>query len=235
LSIIEQHGLLTLVQNCLPLDEEVLETMARILPQASLVLRRRIVTSICQMSGVRANQLVAELIARETDGEILMALIPELRRRNLTRAMKTLLNLLDHGHSGVQRKAAEAFHDCTIQRYLAAYGLLNDAVRRSTGQLVHKVDPSTNRVLADELASGNRIRQTRALQAIRSIGNVDEVCSLVMTIAQNPDPRLKVVAIGTLAAATLPEARGLIRRFLVDANPAIRRAAELSLDVTADK
>jgi hypothetical protein len=56
-----------------------------------------------------------------------------------------------------------------------------------------------------------------------------------MTIAQNPDPRLKVVAIGTLAGATLPEARGLIRRFLVDANPAIRRAADLSLDVTADK
>ncbi len=234
LTLIEQQALLTLVQNCLPQDDEVLEALSRILPQASLVLRRKIVSLICQLSGMRANQLVAELIEHETDGEILITLIPELRRRNLARAMKKLLGLLDHGHEGVRRKSAEAFHDCTIQRYLAAYDLLDEAVRRSTGQLVQKVDPATNRVLADELSSGNRIRQVRALQAIRSIGNIDELCALVLKLAQNPDMRLKIAAIGTLAGATVPEAKGLIRRYLVDENPSIRKAAELSLDITPD-
>ena len=234
LTLTEQMSLLTLIQSCLPQDDEVLEALSRILPQASLILRRRIVSTICQISGMRANHIVAELIERETDGEILITLIPELRRRNLARAMKKLLGLLDHGHEGVRRKAAEAFHDCTIQRYLAAYDLLDEAVRRSTGQLVQKVDPATNRVLAEELSSGNRIRQVRALQAIRSIGNVDELSALVIKLAQNPELRLKIAAIGTLAGATVAEAKGLIRRYLVDANPSIRKAAELSLDITPD-
>lgn len=234
LSLTEQHALLTLIQNCLPQDDEVLEALSRILPQSSLVLRRRIVAIICQLSGMRANHLVAELIERENDGEILITLIPELRRRNLARAMKKLLGLLDHGHEGVRRKAAEAFHDCSIQRYLAAYDLLDEAVRRSTGQLVQKVDPATNRVLADELSCGNRIRQIRALQAIRSIGNIDELSAIVIKLAQNPDLRLKIAAIGTLAGATVPEAKGLIRRYLVDPDPSVRKAAELSLDITLD-
>lgn len=234
LSLNEQLALLTLLQNCLPQDDEVLDALSRILPQASLALRRKVVSIIVQLSGMRANKMVAEVIDEETDGEILITLIPELRRRNLARAMKKLLGLLDHSHEGVRRKAAEAFHDCTIQRYLSAYDLLDPLVRRSTGQLVHKVDPATNRVLADELSSGNRIHQVRALQAIRSIGNVDELVGLVIKLAQNPDVRLKIAAIGTLAGSTAPEAKGIIRRYLVDDNPSVRKAAELSLDITAD-
>ena len=227
----EQIALLDLIKNCLPQDEQILEAISRLLPQSDLPYRRKIVAAICQISGVKANQMVAELLDRETDAEILIVLIPELRRRNLARAMKKLLSLLDHHHQGVRKKASEAFHDCTIQRYLAAFDLLDEPVRRSTGQLVHKVDPSTNRVLAEELSCGVRLRQIRALQAIRSIGNIDELCSLVMKIAQNPDPRLKVAAIGTLAGSSIPESKSLIRRYLVDDNPSVRKAAELSLDV----
>ncbi|MBL8890120.1 MAG: HEAT repeat domain-containing protein [Planctomycetaceae bacterium] len=234
LTLVEQQALLILIQNCLPQDEDVLEALAKLLPQANIVLRRKIVALICQISGMRANGLVADLIERETDGETLVLLIPELRRRNLARAMKRLLGLLDHSHEGVRRKAAEAFHDCSIQRYLSAYDLLDEPVRRSTGQLVYKVDPATNRVLSDELSCGNRVRQVRALQAIRSIGNIDEMCGLVLKIAQLPDPRLKITAIGALAGSSLPEAKSLIRRYLVDDNPSIRKAAELSLDVAPD-
>jgi len=234
LHLAEQFALLNLIQNCLPYEDEALDALHLIMQQASMVLKRRIVAMITQVSGMRANQMVGELLDRETDAEILMLLIPELRRRNLARAMKRLLNLLDHGHEGVRRKAAEAFHDCTIQRYLAAYDLLEDPVRRSTGQLVLKVDPATNRVLAEELSSGNRIRQVRALHAIRSIGNVDELFGLVSKTAQNPDVKLKVASIGTLAGSLQPEAKGLIRRFLVDENPAVRKAAELALDVTPE-
>ncbi len=230
-SIAEQLALLELVKNCLPQDDQVLDALSRILPQSRIVLRRQIVFMICQLTGVRANQLIAELLDSETDAQIIMQLIPELRRRNLARAMKKLLSLLDHGHSGVRKKAAEAFHNCTIQRYLAAFDLLEEPVRRSTGQLVFKVDPATNRVLADELSCGNRVRQVRALHAISSIGNIDDILGLVMKLAQNPDPRLKIAAIGTLADSTQPEAKGLIRRYLVDEDPSVRKAAELSLDV----
>lgn len=234
LTLVEQQALLILIQNCLPQDDDVLESLSKLLPQANMFLRRTIVAIICQISGMRANGMVAELIERETDGETLVLLIPELRRRNLARAMKRLLGLLDHSHEGVRRKAAEAFHDCSIQRYLAAYDLLDEPVRRSTGQLVHKVDPASNRVLSDELSCGNRVRQVRALQAIRSIGNIDEMCGLVLKIAQLPDPRLKITAIGALAGSSLPEAKSLIRRYLVDENPSVRKAAEQSLDVTPD-
>jgi hypothetical protein len=230
----ESIALVDLIRQSLPNDEEVLEAFARILSQAELPLRRRIVQVVCQISGVKANQMVAELVEWDTDPTILMAVIPELRKRNLSRAMKRLLTLLDHGHAGVRAKASEAFHDCTIERYLAAYDLLEDPVRRSTGQLVYKVDPSANQVLAAELDCGNRIRQIRCLQAIRSIGNVDDLCEPVMALAKHSDPRLKIAAIGTLAGAQVPEAKALIRRYLVDENPAIRKAAEFSLDLARD-
>jgi len=230
----EKFALLDLIRFSLPNEEEVLEAYGRILPQADLPLRRRLVHLLCQISGVKANQMVTELVEWDTDPAILMSLIPELRKRNITRAMKRLLTLLDHGHAGVRQKASEAFNDCTIERYLAAYDLLEEPVRRSTGQLVLKVDPATNHVLASELNSGNRIRQIRCLQAIRSIGNVDDLCEPVTTMAKHADPRVKIAAIGTLAAARAPEAKALIRRYLVDENPLIRKAAEFSLDLARD-
>lgn len=235
LTTAEQQALLILIQNCLHQDDEVLEALSKLLPQANILLRRKITAMICQMYGMRANVLVADLIERETDGETLVLLIPELRRRNLARAMKRLLGLLDHSHEGARRKAAEAFHDCSIQRYLSAYDLLEEPVRRSTGQLVYRVDPTTNQVLSDELLCGNRVRQIRALHAIRSIGNVDELCAAVLKTTELHDQRIKITAIGTLAGSSLPEAKSTIRRFAVDGNPSIRKAAEQSLDVAKEK
>lgn len=227
----QQSALLLLIQQCVEDCQVRLDMFLQLLDSSRLPVRRQTVAAICEIKGVQANQVISYLVDQEADAHSLAILLPELRKRNVQGAMKRLLAFLDHSHEAVRTAAAQAFQDCNIGRYLAALDHLDEAVRVSTGQLVRKVDPNTDRVVRDELLSGNRIRQMRALIAIRSIGNATELHSAIAQILVNPDPKLRVAAVGTLANSKNQETRNQLRRCLMDEDPAVRKAAERSLQV----
>ena len=58
----------------------------------------------------------------------------------------------------------------SIERFLAAYDMLDDEVRRTTGELVRKIDPEGSATLAEELKSPSRTRRLRALGAASACG-----------------------------------------------------------------
>jgi len=225
----QQSALLLVIGQCLNEPEVILEALVRLLPQLEISVRRKAIFAICQVEGIKANQVVSYLIDQEADGTSLAMLLPQMRRRNIQGAMKRLLVFLDHGNEQVRLAAAGAFQECSVQRYLAAFDQLDEMVRKSTGQLVFKVDPNTQRVLQNELLSGVRARQLRALIAIRSIGSKVDLQASIASLLGNADPKIREAAAGTLGFYENSEAKSILRRTLMDENPVVRKAAERSL------
>lgn len=234
LSVEQQSALLKVISHGVRDLDQKLELKMRILSVADLPVRRQTIRLICEQQGIRANKVVSYLVDQEQDAESLAILLPELRRRNIQGAMKRLLVFLDHSNPKVRTAAGEAFQDCRVGRYIAAFDMLTESVRVSTGQLVYKVDPNTNRVLTDELNCAARPRRLRALIAIRSIGNVEDVQASVLRCLSDDDPKIREAAAGTLATCHTIEAQRQLRNSLMDQHPKVRKAAERSLQKLAE-
>lgn len=229
----QQTALLRLMVHAIDHQETRLEWLMRLLSLAAPPVRRATVGQICRIPGARATKVVSYLVEQEQDAQCLVILLPELRKRNIKGALKRLLTFLDHSDPAVRQAAGESFQDCNIQRYLAAFDMLNETVRASTGQLVGKVDPATDRVLKAELQSTARSRRLRAMIAIRSIGNAIAMQESLWRALTDHDYRIREAAANTLALCPNRETQNQLRRVLMDEHPKVRKAAELSLQILA--
>lgn len=230
LPVAQQLGLMQVLVRSITDHETRLEWLMRLLSVAAPPVRRQTVKHICETPGIRANKVVSYLVDQEQDAECLAMLLPELRRRNIRGAMRRLLAFLDHSSPEVRLAAGGAFEDCRVERYLAAFDMLGQSVRLSTGQLVRKVDPNTNRVLKEELYGNARPRRLRALIAIRCIGNAQDMQEALFHCLKDEDPKIREATVGTLAYSKTMEAQRQLRGALLDQDPRVKAAAQRALE-----
>lgn len=194
--------------------------------------RRAAAAALADFNGAEANTLTL-LALDDLDPQVQAAVIPQLRSRGIAGAMSRLLDLMDSPHEIVRHAARESLGEFTLERYLAAYEMLEENARQSTGALVRKVDPQVVPRLREEFMAQSRTRRIRAAQAAESLGVVPELESLLLEMAQDEDHILRVAACQALAAGKTLAARATLERALKDRCVAVQEAARDSLEKLA--
>lgn len=180
-----------------------------------------------------ANELARESMNDE-DPIVLARILVQMRNRGIRVTLPRLLELADSQHIEVRTAVKQCLGDFTVQRYLMAFDMLDDAVRRTTGILVSKVDKDLIESLTSELESLSRTRRIRALQAVPFLGVGSEVESLILDAIQSDDHFVRSEAAAALVHCRSKEAQFALREALLDSRSSVQEAAEQALQEMAD-
>jgi HEAT repeat protein len=208
---------------------EAFETIAKMVRSGTAGGRRAAAAALAQFHGNDANHVALQALS-DDDPEVQAAVAAQLRERGIPGAVSTLLELTDSPHASVREAARRSLSEFNFTRYLAAFDMLDDQVRRSTGTLVRKVDPSAASLLLEEMVAPSRRRRIRALQVADAMQIVEEVEETMITLLVDEDHLVRLEASRALAQAKTVEACLALREAEHDTSVTVRAAATDSLD-----
>jgi HEAT repeat protein len=191
--------------------------------------RRAAATSLAELKGPEIDVLLLRAL-RDDDPQVRAAGLRQLRPRGVPGALTTLIQALDHPAAEVRDAARANLEEFTFRRYLPAFDLLEDGVRRTTGILVRKVDPTAPERLREEMQSAHGKRRMRALEIAAAMELVVELEDAVVQAAGDGDHLVRVEAARALGQARGYTARQALARLRDDVSFTVREAAEQSLD-----
>ena len=158
--------------------------------------------------------------------------LAELRQRGIPGAITRLIEMIDSPHEIVQKTARQSLGEFRFDRYLAAFDMLEEDVRKTTGTLVKKVDLKTISALGAEMRAQAFRRRFRALAVTQAIDAVGELeMDVVRMLAKDKDHLVRSAAASTLSTCNTPTARQGLRDAVTDPSPAVQDAAERSLKI----
>ncbi len=128
--------------------------------------RRGAVRELARFPGADANQLVLKAL-HDADPQVQAAAVEQLRQRGIPQALIMLVDLLESPHNLVRQAARDSLSEFNFSRFISAFDMLDDEVRRSTGALVKRVDVRAIPLLKQELQNAAGKRRMRALRAAR--------------------------------------------------------------------
>jgi HEAT repeat protein len=141
-----------------------------------------------------------------------------------------LVEKIDSPHAVVRQAVRQCLSEFSFKRFLAAFDMLDDEVRRSTGMLVNKLDPQTVPMLEAEMASHLHARRLRALSMARVTGAVPKLEASIFCLLADEDHLVRAEAAAALADSMTPASRDALERALQDRSPIVQEAARKSLD-----
>ncbi|HVX10458.1 MAG TPA: HEAT repeat domain-containing protein [Pirellulales bacterium] len=208
---------------------EAFETIAHLVTNGTPGGRRAAARALAEFHGNEANQVALKALA-DDDPEVQAAILDQLRERGIPGAVSILLGLTDSPQPGVREAARRSLSEFNFARYLAAFDMLEDQVRRSTGALVRKVDPDAAPQLLEEMVAPSRRRRIRALQVAEAMQIVEEVEPTVVTLLADEDHLVRLEAARALAQSVSLSACLALREAEHDTSVTVREAAAESLD-----
>jgi HEAT repeat protein len=227
-----QHALVRLAMvSGLP-RPQVLELLRRLLQQGKPGGRREAARALAEFHGADANNLALEALD-DPDPQVQANIVLQLRGRGIPGTLPRLLELIESRYEVVRRAARESLGEFNFKRYAAAFDILDEEVRRSTGVLVRKIDPHTPALLREEMTSPVRSRRLRGLAIARTIGLVDALEDAILPLLEDEDHIVRVEAATSLAHSSTATARAALEKSLGDTSEVVRQAAHRSLQEIA--
>jgi HEAT repeat protein len=190
--------------------------------------RREAARALGDFPGSEANNLAMRALA-DPDPQVQANLIPQLRGRGIPGVLPNLLALIESPYAAVRNAARESLTEFSFKRFVAAFDMLDDDVRRSTGTLVKKIDPQSVLLLNDELRSPIRTRRLRGLSIARAIDCVEGVEGAIIEMLEDEDHLVRMEAAAALVNGATPAATMALQQALGDSSEVVRAAAERSL------
>ncbi|MCH7726459.1 MAG: hypothetical protein IH991_08285 [Planctomycetes bacterium] len=184
---------------------------------------------LAEFRGSEANELAVEKLQDE-DPQVQANLLSQIRERGIPGAMLRLIKMIDSPHEIVRSAARANLEEFSIERFFAAYDMLEEDVRKSTGQLVKRVDLQTIPKITKELNSRSRTHRLRALGIAAAVEAVPELESAIVPLLNEADHFLRAEAATALAGSSSDKARRALRKALADPNFTVQQAAQQSLD-----
>jgi HEAT repeat protein len=190
--------------------------------------RRAAAEALCEFHGAEANALALTALDDE-DPEVQANVISQLRGRGIPGVLGRLVEKVNSPQAVVRRATQEALAEFSFKRFLAAFDMLDDEVRRSTGMLMRKLDPQAIPQLKAEMTSKMRTRRLRALGVTQAMNVVAELEPSVIKLLGDEDHLVRVEAAVTLSRSKSPTAREALEVALEDRSLAVREAAQEAL------
>jgi HEAT repeat protein len=190
--------------------------------------RRAAAAALAGIRGTDANQLALAAL-NDPDPQVQATALGQLRQRGIKGALPMLLSKIDSPDEAVRSAVRRSLEEFNFDRFLSAFDMLDEQVRRSTGAVVKKVDTSTPRKLSEELQARSRTRRMRALQIIDALELVAELQSAVIERLADEDHLVRVEAALALGQVRNLETEQALRDALQDRSIVVREAAQRSL------
>jgi HEAT repeat protein len=223
-----QAAAMRLVALCGAGEEAKLDFAAVLLAQGADVARIAACESLQRISGQHSNELV--LAALDDDnGDVQAVATRQLRDRHIPGTMARLIELVASPHPQVQAAARESLAEFSFENFLARYEVMDDDARRSTGEVVTKVDLTAIDGLKQELSSLVRRRRLRAIEVAAAMGVTARVADALLDLLQDEDHMVRAAAVSALADCSPMDVRDALLEALGDRSHAVQSAARDSL------
>lgn len=192
--------------------------------------RRAAVRALAAFHGIEANQLAMQAIDDE-DPYVQALALAQLRERGIPGAVSLLIERTESPLPVVQQAARESLSEFSFARYLSAFDMLEEQVRRSTGLLVRKIDPQTVPMLREELVAASGRRRMRALQMAETMHLAPQVEEdIVKLVLHDEDHLVRLGAAKALAQCRSLAAIEALHEAEHDKSGSVREAALHSLE-----
>lgn len=226
---VAQHGAVRLVVSCgLPRIQAfgVIEYLLRCGKPGG---RREAARALADFQGADANALALDALD-DDDPQVQANILAQLRHRGIPGVLTRVVEMIDSPHPVVRKAARESLAEFTFARFLGAFDMLEEEVRRSTGMLVRKIDTQTVPQLRQELESPMRSRRLRGLAVARATELVGQFESTVLTLLHDEDHMVRAEAATTLGTLKSDASRAALEAAAVeDRSPAVQDAARSAL------
>jgi len=190
--------------------------------------RRAAAEALNEFNGAEANALVLKALDDE-DPQVQANVLVQLRRRGILGALPRLVEKVDSQHAVVRRAARMSLDEFNFQRFLAAFDMLDDEVRQSTGTLVRKVDPQTVPQLQAEMQSHVRSRRLRALSIAHVIDVVGQLEETIVGLLHDDDHMVRAEAARALSRGESLRSWEALHEAVHDRSTMVQQAAGESI------
>ena len=190
--------------------------------------RRAASEVLAEFKGADANALAVKAL-EDKDPQVQANVLPQLRQRGIPGVLPRLVEMVDSPHAVVRQAARQSLTEFNFGRFVAAFDMLDEKVRHSTGKLVKKIDPQSIPSLQAEMESKVRTRRSRALAIATAMDVVDQLEFSIAAMLDDEDHLVRAEAAATLARCNSRSSRRALQRALQDSSHTVREAAENSL------
>jgi hypothetical protein len=223
-----QHSLLQLVSGCSMKRQEAFKVIEHLVTRGKPGGRRAAAQALARFNGAEANTLALKTLD-DVDPDVQAAVATQLRQRGIPGALNRLIELLDSPHEVVRHAARQSLTEFNFDRYLAAFDLLEDEVRKTTGTLVKKVNPQVHAALAEELTARSRTRRLRGLGVAQAMSAELDIVEEIIKLLEDEDYMIRAEAARTLAKCPIESVRLALQEAMHDRSVPVQEAAYRSL------
>jgi HEAT repeat protein len=229
-----QHSVVQMVTNSGMKPAIQLEVVRHLAACGKTAGRRAAVATLSNFPGADAAQLVLRALD-DPDPQVQALSLAQLRSRGIPGALATLVEKIDSPHAVVRHAARASLSEFSFKRFLGAFDMLDESVRRSTGMLVRRIDIQAVPLLKQELLSAQIKRRLRGLEVARAIGAVAQLESTIIELLSSDDHLVRARAALALGDCDSPAACLALREAENDKNIPVQEAAAQSLERIAER
>lgn len=205
-------------------SDAMFRLLALVLEKGLTEARRASCRALEKFERPEATELVVRAL-NDPDMGVRAAAIRQIRARGVPDALKTLVSLLDHRSTEVREAARTSLAEFNFARYRSMFDLLDESTARTTGVLVHKVDPVARNGLIEELTSPSVSARRRGIEMAVAMQATQVVCEQLIDLSRNENLALRREAVVALSTCVGSKAENAIRVALDDSHPSVRDAA----------
>jgi HEAT repeat protein len=209
---------------------EAFKTIEILMVRGKDLGRRAACAALAQFSGADANAMVLRAL-EDPDPQVQAIALSQLRQRGIPGALSRLMRFAESHHEVVRDAARSQLDEFSIDRFLAAFDTLHQAVRQSTAAVVRKVDPQSLDRLRVEMSALARSRRLRAIAAAQAMGLVAELQDSLVKLLEDDDHMVRTEAARALAQCNTHHVREALRFALADRSVMVQQAAQESLEL----
>ena len=223
-----QHGAVQLVMNSGLPRAQAFEVIKHLLLHGKAPGRRAAGEALAAFAGTEANVLALTALD-DPDPQVQATVAVQLRRRGIPGVLPRLVELIGSPHEIVRDAAREGLDEFSFKRFVGAFDMLEDEVRRTTAMLVRRIDPHVVPLLQEELQSAVRARRMRGLAMAQTTDLVEQVEETIIEMLGDSDHVVRSEAATVLERCTSEASRLALEHAAEDSSHAVREAAMKSL------
>jgi HEAT repeat protein len=224
-----QHSAMQLVLATRMKRSDVFQVVEHLLRHGNVGGRRAAIAALAGFNGTEANALALAAID-DPDPRVQATALGQLRQRGIPGALNRLVEMINSPHEVVRDALRETLAEFNCERFMAAFDMLDESVRRSTGALVRKIDPRTVPMLQEEFGSPLRTKRLRAIEITLAVNCAAELEGSLIRLLDDEDHLVRAAAARALGQAGTPAARQALQAALADRSETVQEAAHESLE-----
>lgn len=229
-----QHSIIKMLMASNVKRTEAFKVVEHLLARGKPAGRRMAAEALTQFHGAEANSLALRAL-EDNDPRVQAMVVSQLRARGIPGALSRLIELVDSPHECVRKAAADSLSEFDYDRYLSAFDLLEEDVRRSTGLLVKKINPHALPSLREEMKNQARTKRLRAIAIAIAMEAVTDLEQPIIALLGDEDHLVRAEAAKALAMCNTPAVQQALRDALYDRAVIVQETAERSLQQLAQQ